>query len=68
MEDDFAEDTVLLCPSPLPPVKAIHVEGSRGDGKKRGNRIATHSSRMSPQYGAISQKRDKSASGIGCIS
>lgn len=34
MEDDFAEDTVLLCPSPLPPVKAIHVEGSSGDGKK----------------------------------
>ena len=23
MEDDFAEDTVLLCPSPLPPVKSL---------------------------------------------
>ena len=31
MEDDFAEDTVLLCPSPLPPVKTIHMEGSLGD-------------------------------------
>ena len=31
MKDDFAEDTVLLCPSPLPPVKTIHMEGSLGD-------------------------------------
>ena len=31
MEDDIAEDTVLLCPSPLPPVKTIHMEGSLGD-------------------------------------
>lgn len=36
MEDDFAEDTILLCSSPLPPVKTIHIEGSRGDGKKAG--------------------------------
>ena len=31
MEDDFAEDTILLCSSPLPPVKTIHMEGSLGD-------------------------------------
>lgn len=31
MEDDFVEDTILLCPSPLPPVKTIHMEGSLGD-------------------------------------
>ena len=36
MEDDFVEDTILLCSSPLPPAKSIYIEGSRGDGEKAG--------------------------------
>ena len=33
LEEDFADDTITLCPSLLPPIKTIHVEGSSGDAK-----------------------------------
>ena len=33
LEEDFADDTITLCPSSLPPIKTIHVEGSSGDAK-----------------------------------
>jgi hypothetical protein len=33
LEEDFADDTITLCPSSLPPIKTIHVEGSHGDAK-----------------------------------
>lgn len=28
------ESTILLCPSPLPPIRRIHIEGSHGRGKE----------------------------------
>ena len=33
LEEDFADDRITLCPSSLPPIKTIHVEGSSGDAK-----------------------------------
>ena len=32
-EEDFTDNTITLCPSSLPPIKTIHVEGSSGDAK-----------------------------------
>ena len=36
LEEDFADDTITLCPSPLPPIETIQVEGYSESKKEAG--------------------------------
>ena len=36
LEEDFADDTITLCPSPLPPIETIQVEGYSKSKKEAG--------------------------------
>ena len=36
LEEDFADDTITLCPSPLPPIETIQVEGYSESKKDAG--------------------------------
>ena len=36
LEEDFADDTITLCPSPLPPIEMIQVEGYSESEKEAG--------------------------------